>query len=606
MTCDRCATPLEDGDLRCAICALPVPVIAHAAVTRANILRCTDCNAAVGFDATAQAPRCAFCGATMAVEQPNDPIETAGARVPFAVDRAAAEMALRGWLGKRRWFGPAALQREAVLEDLAPLCWAGWVVNARAQVAWTADSDAGANRSAWAPHSGQTHLQFDDLVVPASRGLTARECAALAPHYDLGTAEPIGEPEEPIDGVIESFDAQRSAARAQIQRAIEATAKTRVERHIPGRRYRNVHVACLLESYTADRVALPAWVMAYRFRDRPYRAIVHGQRAGAVHGKAPIDRRKVAGLVAGVLFGAALIAAIAMSTGCGDSRHVPVDAPSFVVPCTPAQPTFAPLTGRLAVQAALDVHVDAGGLIQVDTSSALLVGLDLLQTGTSLAITAEVCSIEIPDVPLAGQDKPIHFAIAQATLASVGKVSGTGTLGSPDQTCTDIASAPITLVIGARVDPLATAPLPVADNSGVFPECAPAAETPCAVATGTNCACDQEADGKPGATLAATNVPIVDIDEAYVALRTTFTLSGQVFSTDAFNGTVTASLESAILGCRLRTGKPCIDQDLRSVRNLDPIVSQQPDSPSTFRAVRVDPGLSCAQIVAQRAFLFPR
>ena len=603
MTCGRCASPLEDGDLRCAICALPVPVVAHAAVARAKLLRCPGCSAAVGFDATAQAPRCAFCGATMAVEQPVDPIEVATRRVPFAVDRPAAEAALRAWLGKRRWFGPSTLQRDAVLEDLAPLCWAGWIVNARAQVAWTADSDAGSGRSAWAPHAGQTQVDFADIVVPASRGLSERECAALVPHYDLALAEPIGDTGEVM---LESFDAQRSSARAQILRAIEAAAKTRVECHIPGRRFRNVHVACLLEGYTTDRMALPAWVMAYRFRDRPYRAIVHGQRDGAVIGKAPVDRRKLAGLVLGVLVLAALIAAILLSTGCGEPKHVPIDAPSFVVPCVAAQPTFAPLTGRAAVQAALDVHVDAGGLIEVDTSSSLLVGLDLVQTGTTLAVTAEVCAIQIPDVPLVGQDKPIHFAIAQATLDSVGKVTGTGSLGSADQTCTDIASAPITLVLGARLDPLATAALPVADNSGGFPECAPAAETPCASATGTNCACDQEADGKPGATLAATNVPIVDIDEAYVALRTTFSLAGQVFSTDAFNGTVTASLESAILGCRLRTGKPCIDQDLRSVRNLDPIVTQQPDLPSTFRAVRVAPGMTCAQIVAQRAFLFPR
>ena len=320
MTCPRCATPLEDGDLRCAICALPVPVVLHAVVARAKLLRCTDCNAAVGFDASAQAPRCAFCGATMTVEQPIDPIEVATVHVPFAVDREAAEAAVRGWLGKRRWFGPASLQREAVLEDLAPLCWAGWIVNAHAQVAWTADSDAGAGRSAWAPHAGEAHVAFDDVVVPASRGLTARECAALVPHYDLTKAEAIGPGGDMMTAragsrrtTIESFDAQRSAARGQIQRAIEATAKTRVEKHIPGRRFRNVHVACLLEGYTTDRVALPAWVMAYRFRDRPYRAIVHGQRPEVVFGASPIDWAKVAMLAGGVLAAISVIVAIVLA-----------------------------------------------------------------------------------------------------------------------------------------------------------------------------------------------------------------------------------------------------------------------------------------------------
>jgi hypothetical protein len=108
--------------------------------------------------------------------------------------------------------------------------------------------------------------------------------------------------------MIESFDAQRSAARAQVSRAVDAMARVRVERHIPGRRYRNVRVACLLERQTTERVALPAWVLAYRYRDAAYRAIVHGQRPEVVFGKSPIDWTKVGALAVVVALLAALIA----------------------------------------------------------------------------------------------------------------------------------------------------------------------------------------------------------------------------------------------------------------------------------------------------------
>src|SRR5207253_1357328 len=47
--------------------------------------------------------------------------------------------------------------------------------------------------------------------------------------------------------MIERFDAQRSAARRHVQERIAALARVRIEPRIPGRRYRNVHVACLLE-----------------------------------------------------------------------------------------------------------------------------------------------------------------------------------------------------------------------------------------------------------------------------------------------------------------------------------------------------------------------
>ena len=114
--CTRCATALEDGDLRCAICGLvaPPPDARPAGRPWAQVLRCSECGAAVGFSAQAQAPRCGFCAATMAIEQPIDPIEEAERQLPFTVDRAAAQAALRGWLTTRGWLAPRALAR---LED---------------------------------------------------------------------------------------------------------------------------------------------------------------------------------------------------------------------------------------------------------------------------------------------------------------------------------------------------------------------------------------------------------------------------------------------------------------------------------------------------------
>jgi hypothetical protein len=298
--CTRCTSPLEDGDLRCAICALPVPAAtATVEEARSDILRCQECHAAVEFSPEAQAPRCGFCGATMEIEHPVDPVEVATMRIPFEVDRDAAERSLRGWLGGRGWFAPRTLRDEAVLESLRPLCWAAWIVTARAHVAWTADSDAGSRRSAWAPHAGEVGMSFDAICVPASRGLDDEEARLLVPYYDLARAIPVTREvpgEAPV--MIESFEAQRSAARQQVQQAIEATAKTRVEPFIPGRRFRNIHVACLIEGQTTERVALPAWVLAYRYRGASYRAIVHGQRPEVVFGSSPKDWRKIMLLVA--------------------------------------------------------------------------------------------------------------------------------------------------------------------------------------------------------------------------------------------------------------------------------------------------------------------
>ena len=305
--CTRCRSPLEDGDLRCAVCALPAPLPPPRLVgARVSILRCTECHAAVAFAPAVQAPHCAFCGAVMAIEQVVDPIEVADQRVPFVVDREAATRSLRGWLARRGYFAPPQLHREAVFDSLVPIYWAGWVVNARAMVAWTADSDAGSRRSRWAPHAGQLPIEFANIVVPASRGLSETECGLLVPYYDLGRAGPIAQTEVPVEG----FESQRSAARRHVHEAIESVAKVRVEPNVPGRRFRNIHVSCLVEQLSTDRVALPAWVLAYRYRDRPYRAIVHGQRPEVVFGDSPVDWAKVARVALAVLLAVAAVAAL--------------------------------------------------------------------------------------------------------------------------------------------------------------------------------------------------------------------------------------------------------------------------------------------------------
>lgn len=181
------------------------------------------------------------------------------------------------------------------MERMHPLWWAAWLIHADALVSWTADSNAGSGRSDWAPHAGQTSLAFRSLVVPASRGLSYEECIRLTPHFSTGY-EP--QPRGPSGATIEQFDAQRSAARKVVVHAIAQTAAQRLtEGTIPGSRFRNVQTSILLERLQTTRVALPTYVFAYRYRDKVYRAVVHGQDMRCVFGTSPIAWSRVAVVV---------------------------------------------------------------------------------------------------------------------------------------------------------------------------------------------------------------------------------------------------------------------------------------------------------------------
>ena len=230
-SCERCESPLERGDLRCAICGLSTPATAPEGAVdevRVQVCRCEGCGAAVQYDPAHGAPACAFCGSVTRVEELVDPVEQTGAYVPFRVSRDEAAAALAAWLGSRGFFRPADLSSASRLEKLQPLLWVAWVFDARCLVTWAADSDKGHRRSAWAPHAGEAHLAFRDVLVSASRGLSDDEVGEIAGGYDLGTLaqapHAVGDCVE-LDAVhVETFDVQRSAARRRIVAGVEAAA----------------------------------------------------------------------------------------------------------------------------------------------------------------------------------------------------------------------------------------------------------------------------------------------------------------------------------------------------------------------------------------------
>lgn len=299
LRCGRCASPLDAGELRCPICSLASPAVAaeDRPDLAVEVLRCTGCGAAAEYDVATGAPACPFCGSVQEVEVPEDPLEEAESFVPFAVDRPCAEAALGRWLGGLGWFRPSDLRTASRVESIRPLWWVAWAFDAEATVSWAADSDAGAGRADWAPHAGRQEMVFDGILVSASRGLTDAETAALEPSYGLDSARPDhdGAPE----GVaVEAFDVPRSTARRRVLAAVEQLAGRRLTAGvIPGSRFRQVHTSILLRGLVTRRLALPAWVLAYRYRDRLHRAVISGQDEGRLLGTAPYSAPKIAAAV---------------------------------------------------------------------------------------------------------------------------------------------------------------------------------------------------------------------------------------------------------------------------------------------------------------------
>jgi len=293
--CSACGTPLERGDLRCAICGKSAPAVRSgmAATEVVKILRCTGCGAAVAYDPKKQAPSCSFCGSVVEVETLEDPMEQTEGYLPFSVTPDEAREQLQKWLSTLGWFRPSDLSTNARVQELKPLWWVAWVFDADAMVSWAADSNHGSRRSAWAPHAGTTELVFDDILASASKGLAATEVDVLTTGYDLHSARP--NPQGADGATIEQFDVQRSQARKQVARALEQLARQRVQQsEIPGTKFRNLQISLVLQNLVTRRLSFPAYVMAYRYKGQLYRLVISGQDKTLLTGNAPYSHLKIA------------------------------------------------------------------------------------------------------------------------------------------------------------------------------------------------------------------------------------------------------------------------------------------------------------------------
>lgn len=306
--CLRCDSPLEAGDLRCPICGAAAP--GHATgVARpelaTTLLRCHGCGAAITYDPNLRAPACSFCGDVLEVQTISDPVEQTELYLPMTVTLDQARATLQSWLGTRGWFTPSDLSAASQLTEIKPLWWVAWIFDAEAYVSWSADSNAGSGRSAWAPHAGQNQIRFDNILVSGSRGLTAAEANAITPGMQLATAAdaPRGGGEHPL---LERFDIPRSQARQQVAGVIESSAAQQVQQqYVPGTRFRNVHVSIVLRRLVTKRYSLPAYVLAYRYRNQLYRVVICGQDTRYMIGTSPFSYAKLFVVVAAV--GAAIV-----------------------------------------------------------------------------------------------------------------------------------------------------------------------------------------------------------------------------------------------------------------------------------------------------------
>jgi ribosomal protein S27AE/ribosomal protein L37E len=270
-------------------------------------VRCSRCGAGQSFEPGVAASACAFCGSPAVVEAPagSDAVRPDGV-LAFRIEKRDAIQRFRSWLASL-WFRPNALRLQAALTAIQGIYLPFWTFDADSRSRWSAEAGyrrgSGKNaRVEWRPVSGTLDRRFDDLPLPASRGLDAATAREIEPF-------PTGElvPYEPgyLSGFLaEEFAIGLTEAHAAARERMDATLRTACRREVPGQECRNLRVDTVYSNWAAKSGLLPIWIAAYEFRGKSFRYVVNGA-TGSATGTAPWSWVKV-GLAALVILAIAL------------------------------------------------------------------------------------------------------------------------------------------------------------------------------------------------------------------------------------------------------------------------------------------------------------
>ena len=227
---------------------------------------CQDCGATTTISARQGSLQCPFCGSTFVLEpQPNVPLITPQAILPFRLDEQEAEEALRHWLSSDRLW-PDDLGRQVTIERLRGVYIPFWIFDGLARFRRRDPDNAG-------------HLSscvYANMPVCGSLSLKEEMAQGIEP-FDLEALKRY-RPEYTAGWPVEIY--QTTLAEASIQ------ARARVREDIEDR-YGPTDFVHFTDVYW-KLALLPVYLGTYRYRNKLYLFAVNGQ-TGKVFAQAPRD-----------------------------------------------------------------------------------------------------------------------------------------------------------------------------------------------------------------------------------------------------------------------------------------------------------------------------
>lgn len=291
---------IEEKDLLSALRSVPDEERGWAPTTKT--VRCQSCNALSVFDQKRVAQRCDFCGSPsiMAEEETGAPIRPSSV-LPFKVADTKVREDIRKWYGSH-WFAPNKLKTKALTDTLHGIYLPYWTFDARVHCPWQAEAgyryqvkdSQGNSRTEvrWVFASGQVDTFFDDLLVPASKGVHPKLLDDLEPFPTTTDLVPY-DPGYVSGWVVEQYQIDLVQAAEQSKERMSNHLRKLCAAEIPGDTHRNLRIEPQFSDQTFKHVLLPVWLVSYTYGTKNYQVAVNGQ-TGKITGEYPLSWIKIA------------------------------------------------------------------------------------------------------------------------------------------------------------------------------------------------------------------------------------------------------------------------------------------------------------------------
>ncbi|MTI41190.1 hypothetical protein [Fulvivirga lutimaris] len=265
-------------------------------------IKCSSCGASSTMEPHITAADCTYCGTSLILEDAKDEvIIQPKSLLPFKLTKDEAKAAFKKWINGL-WFAPDKLKKAALnFEHLHGIYIPYWTFDTLTHSSYfgqrgtyyyvteTYQSDGKTKtrqvrKTRWRSVSGNVTVNFDDILVVATKSLSQPHIEKLEP-WDLQNLMPYEK--SFLSGFVsEKYQVDLGAGFERAKQLADDDIRRAIMRDIGGDTQRIISKSSRYDNITFKHILLPVYVSAFKFKDKVYQFFVNA-RTGEVQGERP-------------------------------------------------------------------------------------------------------------------------------------------------------------------------------------------------------------------------------------------------------------------------------------------------------------------------------